>query len=365
MAHFNEAHTRIYIPSRPDDMPPVKAINFGEKIIVGNIAETLSRRIPAGSEILRINKAPVAEYIKDSVYPYISAATVHWKFDKAVTEMFYGAPQTTVIVTIKTPQDEERDVELVRNYHAAGAKEIMAEKEQTMPISIKMLERNIGYIQLSSFQGQYLDTINAVFANHLPQLKKCHGLIIDIRGNRGGTDQAWQNMANHLILEPKFSLQGKWFSRKHVAAYKKLGEYYAPFSDYYKGVAMEEIKHAPYTNKINDSLKLSQPLVLISGQYVGSAAEDFLLVMKETGRACVVGEASVGCVGDPIFIPLPADYGVMICSKKYVSPDGSQPNDAGILPDIEVKRDYNAYLKGKDNVLEQAIKELKIRIKKY
>ena len=60
---------------------------------------------------------------------------------------------------------------------------------------------------------------------------------------------------------------------------------------------MEEIKHQPYTNNLNDSLKLHQPLIVISGPFVGSSAEDFLTLIKQTGRAVVVGGPSVGSMG--------------------------------------------------------------------
>lgn len=51
----------------------------------------------------------------------------------------------------------------------------------------------------------------------------------------------------------------------------------------------------------------------------------------------------------------------MISTKSYQAEDGSQPNDTGILPDIEVKQNFDIFLKGKDNQLEYAIKELKKR----
>ena len=60
-----------------------------------------------------------------------------------------------------------------------------------------------------------------------------------------------------------------------------------------------------------------------------------------------------------MFVPLPGDFEVMICVKKYVNSDGTQPNDTGIMPDIKVIRDYDEYLKGSDNVLESSVAELK------
>ena len=48
----------------------------------------------------------------------------------------------------------------------------------------------------------------------------------------------------------------------------------------------------------------------------------------------------------------------MICTKKFVVNDGTQPIDKGILPDITVEMTYKDYLKNRDTVLERAIKEL-------
>ena len=55
MAYFNDAHTRIYVKSRPDE---------------------------------------------------ISASTAHLTFDKAVTEMLYGKPQSAITITAKTPKGQ-------------------------------------------------------------------------------------------------------------------------------------------------------------------------------------------------------------------------------------------------------------------
>jgi C-terminal processing protease CtpA/Prc len=362
MAHFNEAHTRIYAVQRPDDTPPLKAMNIGKKIIVSDIADNMADRIPLGSEIVRVNDIPVLEFIRDSVFPFISAATPHWKFDKSVTEMFYGEPLSAVNITVKTTGGEERSAEMLRNYNLNGAKEKMDGPVQTSPVTIQIMDNSIGYIRLTSFLGQYTDSISSVFNSYLSQLRKCRGLIIDLRGNRGGSDEAWKSIALHLIPDSSFQLKGKWFSRVHIPTYRMYGEYMPQFKGFYEGTSMEEIRHASYTNPIDDSLKLHQPLIVVSGQYVGSAAEDFLLLMKEYDRATVVGSPSVGCIGEPILIPLSDNYKLMISAKKYVNPDGTQPNDTGILPDIEVKHDYDAYLKGKDCILEQAIAELRKQI---
>ena len=362
MANFNEAHTRIFPSERPDDIPPLLTTNFGERIVVSNVAKSLADEIPVGSEILLVDSIPAARYVKDSIYQFIAAATPHWKFDKAVTEMLYGKPLTAVSLVIKTPKGKEQEVNLIRNYYSNGGKEEMAVSTNLPPINIKVIDNKIGYIQLNSFAGSTVNNIKSVFSSYLPQLKKCKGLIIDIRGNRGGTDEAWENLAYYLMPESQFQIPMKYYSRKSVATLKNWGMYDPNFSSYYQGTAMGEITHNPYENKLNDSLKLHQPLVILSGQYVGSATEDFLSLMKGSGHL-IVGGPSVGCMGEPMFISMPGGYDVAICTKKYVNLDGSQPNDTGILPDIKVDKDYEAYLKGKDTQMERAIGELNKMIK--
>lgn len=363
IASFNEAHTRIYVDKRFDDAPAIKAMNYGERVVVSDIAQSMADRVPIGSEILKIDDIPVVEYIRDSVSPYISAATPHWKFDKSVLELFNGRPQSVVKITVKNRKGEVKDVQMVRNFFANSSKEEMADKTVFSPVKIKIIDKNIGYIQINSFMGGYTDTINKIFNSYLPQLRNCKGLIIDVRGNRGGSDAAWENIAYHLMPQAEFNVPAKHYSRVNVAAYKNWGQYRSnpQLKAYYEGTSMQEITHSLYQNKLADSLKLHQPVILVSGHHVGSAAEDFVLLLKDMGRATVIGEPTVGCMGEPMFLPLSrsAGFELMMCVKNYVRLDGSQPNDTGILPDIEVKRDYNAYLKGKDNILERAVEELK------
>lgn len=359
MAHFNEAHTRILPPEKcPYDMPSLVTSNIGEHVFVKNVAQKLSEKIPLGSEIVAVNDISVIDFLKDSVYQYISAATSHWKFDKAVTEMLYGRSLSKVSLTIKPLKGDLRKVELIRSYYVNKNTDVMADTTNTPPLEIKYLRNGIGYLHLSTCAGNKLKEIQSVFYDNLDNLIKCKGLIVDVRGNRGGTDQAWHLIAYCSMPGKEFGDKGKWVTREHIASYKMHGDSDARLKDYFEGRAMKELYSRPYKNGVPDSLKLNQPMVILSGKYVGSAAEDFVILMKENKRATIVGEPTVGCIGEPTFIDLPGGYAVMISCKAYMAEDGSQPNDMGILPDIEVKQDYEAYLKGKDNQLGIAICEL-------
>ncbi|MDR2971405.1 MAG: peptidase S41 [Bacteroidales bacterium] len=357
MAHFNEGHTFIYAEEHPDAPPPVEVINFDEKIIVSNIAKSMADKVPIGSEIIKVNHIPVIDFLKDSISPYIAASNSHWKFDKSVNAILYGVPQSAVKIIVKTPEGKENEIEMIR-----GIKEEMVNTTTFSPINIKIINEDIGYIHLASCFLQYVNEIDSVILSWVPQLRDCKGLIIDIRGNRGGGSRAWMMVA--ACLTESINNLGTYYSRKHVPAYKKWGENIPQYKDYYLGTVMEEIKHPPIKTNIPDSLQLHQPLIIISGPFVASASESFLALMKETGRATVIGTPSVGVLTEPMSIPLSEDFEARIAIIKYINPDGTDSNLTGILPDIEVKPNYDAYLKGQDNVLERAIEELQKQIVK-
>ena len=354
MSHFNDGHTRIITDKRPDEPPPLELINFEEKIIVSNISKSKVNNVPVGSELIMVNDMPVLEYLKDSVYPYISASNKHWKFDKSVNEMLYGVPQSIVKLTVKTPQGNKTEVEMIR-----GAEEEMAISLPFSPITIKILDRNIGYVKLSSCLMQYVEEIDSIFLSWVSRLKDCDGLIIDIRGNRGGVERAWMMVA--ACLMPSINLQGTWLSRKHIPVYYMTGrtEQESEYNDYFIGNVMEKIEIYPIKTNLPENLQLYQKkMVVLSNSFVGSATEGFLSLIKETGRATIIGSPSAGCNSTPYIFPLSSDFQVMIAIGKYLSPDGDMFDTTGILPDIEIKIDYNAWLEGGDNVLEKAIEKL-------
>jgi C-terminal processing protease CtpA/Prc len=217
-------------------------------------------------------------------------------------------------------------------------------------------------VNLDSLYMAYLpkDSIQTVFNNYLPQLKRCDGLIIDIRKNRGGSSIVGDMIADHLIFQFQWTYKGKFYTRKHISSYKNWGQIYPEnkyFVSFAQGTAMEEINHGVHIDSLNDSLKLPQPVIVLSGHYTASAAESFLLTTKEAKRVTIVGEPSAGCVDEPMLLKLPGEVVVMFSSKKYVNADGTQPNDGGILPDIQVAEEYD--INGRDNIIEKALEILK------
>lgn len=164
MAEMNEAHTRIIPPEDlPYDMPPVITSNIGKHVFVKNVDVRLQDVLPLYSEVVCVNRIPVVKFLEDSVYQYIGASTLHWKFDKAVTEMLYGRPDSKVLLTIKTREGKMREIELVRDYLKNKDAVVMVDSVVSAPLAIEYLDGGIGYIHLSTCVGKSLDEIQHVF----------------------------------------------------------------------------------------------------------------------------------------------------------------------------------------------------------
>ncbi len=379
LAHFNDVHTALFKMPPMIDWPQLGTMIVDKKIIIRNTPKSMVDKVPIGSEIIKINTIPIAQYLRDSVYPYVAAATPH---AKQLTAMNFflenGVTNSFLDITIKKTNGEEADVRLVRNYKATGGEEwaMPPNLRKRQPINIEVVGDSIGWIQLNSCWYSYVDTISAVFYRNLPMLRKCKGIILDLRYNGGGTEVAWQPIGHHLLLEPTYNMHASILTREHLANSKARGmfcdtllikgtgirPYFSSHYDaYYKGIAMKKQQDEKRPNPVKNSQKLRQPLVVLTGHATKSAAEYFVLALEGEKRGVTIGTPTAGSLGQVLFVALPGEAYAMMVSQQCLSSDGIDYNTTGIPPDIYVEQDLS-YLDGKDNVLERAIEELNKQI---
>ena len=95
--------------------------------------------------------------------------------------------------------------------------------------------------------------------------------------------------------------------------------------------------------------------MVLSGPATFSAAEDFLVAWKNSGRGKIIGEASGGSTGQPLSFALPGGGSARVCTKKDMFPDGAEWVGKGIQPDIVVQATVADVQAGKDTVLNRAL----------
>jgi C-terminal processing protease CtpA/Prc len=128
-------------------------------------------------------------------------------------------------------------------------------------------------------------------------------------------------------------------------------------------MAKGEFWHMGDTMMFNNDLKvqrLEQPLIILMGNNTASAAEDFLVMLDQIpNRAITIGQKSYGSTGQPLILELPGGGKARICTKRDTYPDGREFVGYGIKPNIEVEKNIEDLINGKDTELELALKEFK------
>lgn len=213
------------------------------------------------------------------------------------------------------------------------------------------------YIKSPSFDWHLLETEPDMIVEFIEKNKNCENLIIDIRGNGGGSDNYWYNsfvlpiitkdvtysmyyLYTDEILHNKDSK--KYIKGKSLLKKKNTLEYLPAFE--YLSVNAHKFDYfSPLTVTIEatkkESLYKGNIYVLIDSENASAAAE-FAGFCKENKFAKLIGEATGGdqCYGDPALFATPNSGFIFRFDLFYgLNSDGSCNGVSGARPDTTCK----------------------------
>ncbi len=194
-------------------------------------------------------------------------------------------------------------------------------------VNHKMLEDDIGYIQIIQFDGVTIDQFTKAYSDIKKQGAK--GLILDLRSNPGGLVNSVVEIARQILPE------GLVFYEEETSG-----------------------KRTEYT--CDGSNEIDIPLVVLVNGYSASAAEILSGSVRDHGIGTLVGTRTYGkgIVQDYKFIS--DGSAVRLTVSAYYLPNGDNIQGKGIEPDVEVELDTDAYYEdGTDNQLDKAIEVIK------
>ena len=210
--------------------------------------------------------------------------------------------------------------------------DITRDEIESKTVDYKMLDGDIGYIDISEFADPTADQFNEAYDDLEKQGMKA--LIIDLRSNGGGYVDISVEIADKLVKDGVI-----------VSVKDKHGLSYS------------------YEDAGDDNY-LKVPCVLLVDGNTASASEILTGALKDYGLATVMGTQTFGKGITQIITPLDDGSGVKITNSKYYTPNGENIHKVGIEPDIVVEWDYDKYKEeGIDNQLEAAEEYLKDKIK--
>lgn len=200
-------------------------------------------------------------------------------------------------------------------------------KIESPTVSYEMLEDNIGYIQITEFDDvttdQFTEALAVIKGNH------AKGLILDLRGNPGGSLNVVVDIARELL--PKGLI---------VYTEDKYGE-----RDEYHCDGRKE---------------LDIPLVVLVNGNSASASEILAGAIKDYKKGVLVGTTTFGKGIVQRVLPLTDGTALKLTISAYYTPGGNNIHGVGIEPDVVCEFDSDAYYEDDvDNQLERAVEEIK------
>jgi len=93
-------------------------------------------------------------------------------------------------------------------------------------------------------------------------------------------------------------------------------------------------------------------------EFTQSAGESYAMGFRTAPGAKVVGSTTAGADGDMARIPLPGGFFAAISGIGVFYPDRRPTQRIGIVPDIEVRPTIAGIRAGRDEVLEEALRQI-------
>jgi len=207
---------------------------------------------------------------------------------------------------------------------------IIREIIEVQSVKSDLLENNIGYIRLTSFN----DNSGEQIENKIEELNKnenVNSYILDLRNNPGGL------LSQAIKISDFFLDNGEIVSTKSRKASENR-KWFAKKGDITKG----------------------KTLIVLINYGSASASEIVAGALKDHKRAIILGERSYGKGSVQSIIPLKNRGAIRLTVAKYYLPSGKSISEVGVTPDIEITEDSDEFrIKTEtDNQLSYAIKLL-------
>lgn len=174
----------------------------------------------------------------------------------------------------------------------------------------EILDGNVGYLEITAFTGgDYRDAV----VDALRFLSWTDAVILDVRRNGGGASDMSHFIFSHF-----------------------LGSTPVPTIDV-RTRASSEPSHRMSLADVPGPRRPEVPLFVLISQATGSAAEEFSFVLKNRGRATLVGRRTAGAGHMVAQVPVGHGFTVSVSITRVFDPQtGAEWEQVGVQPDLPV-----------------------------
>ena len=208
--------------------------------------------------------------------------------------------------------------------------EIVRDIIEVKSVKSKVIDNNVGYIRLTSFNDNSSDQIKQKI-KELKKEKKIKKYILDLRNNPGG------------LLSQAIKISDFFLDKGEIVATK----------------GRKNSENRKWFAKKGDIID-GETLVVLINYGSASAAEIVAGALKDHKRAILIGENTYGKGSVQSIIPLKNNGAIRLTISKYYLPSGKSISGTGVTPDIEIAESSDEFKINTetDNQLDFAVKLL-------
>jgi hypothetical protein len=218
---------------------------------------------------------------------------------------------------------------------------------------IKQLSANTVLLRLPSFEWSEKKIIDSLFKANYENLKKIPNWIIDVRGNGGGTDYAFNSLLPYIYANPIFIKPDEYrSSANNIAVLEnnlKDPEMSEGAKEFLKNlVSLMKLHPNQFVNpsgkesfevKLDSVYSFPQKVAILLDRNSASSTESFLLMAMQSKKVKVYGENSAGMLdyGSYQYFDIPcADLNFVIPIARSKRLPQYPIDNIGITPNVKI-----------------------------
>jgi tetratricopeptide (TPR) repeat protein len=195
------------------------------------------------------------------------------------------------------------------------------------------LADGIGYLHFSHFKAGAGPTTQALDAA-LAKLAGARAMIVDVRGNPGGSGKTEEFVANRFADRKRHYIQTQTrYGRKHDDLWPAEYRYVEP----------------------GGTAQFTGPTILLAHRLSASSADIFALAMRVLPHVTMVGDLTEGALSSQFPDKMPNGWTLWIAFKVIRDVNGVCWDGIGVPPDIRIVNTPEDIASGNDRVLEFAL----------
>lgn len=323
VGELRDAHTRVRDPFRRQLFDRMEAVTVGlsiaeveGKVVVASVmpnSEAERAGVQPGMVVRAIDDQPVAARIAEA-----QALVGNSSSDRAAKLFIYsnvlegpvGTPVKLTLMHFDAAGERPLNVTLTRQIVSTAVQ-----------VEARRLPSGYGYIRFNRWKAP----AHEQFRRELERLRDTPGLVIDLRGNGGGSPQEVREIGSYFFSH-RVSF-GKFIKRSGRPIELDAGGEEPVYSGH---------------------------VVILVNESSGSGSEMFTGVLQEAGRATVVGRQSCGCLLAATRRKLKGGGELGLSEYGYLTPKGRKLEGGGVMPDRTVALTLEDLRRRRDTALEEA-----------